>query len=73
MFNQTLTFASFLVDLAIVAAYYFAATPHIVDIGGNLGSLLIEILLANPHLKGTLFDRPTVIESAKKALTSPNK
>ncbi len=35
------------------------------DIGGAHGSLLASILRANPHLDGTLFDLPPVIEDAR--------
>lgn len=37
---------------------------HIVDVGGGDGTFLARILEANPHMQGTIFDRPHVIERA---------
>lgn len=53
---------------AIVAAYDFGEFTTIVDVGGGHGALLVEILKANPHPRGILFDLPTVVESAKGLL-----
>jgi len=36
----------------------------LVDIAGGHGLLLAEILKANPHMQGVLFDLPSVIEGA---------
>ena len=41
---------------------------RVVDVGGAGGALLVPLLEANPSLKGTLFDRPHVIEG--QAFTS---
>ena len=38
----------------------------LMDIGGGDGSLIIEIVKANNHLKGAVFDRPEVAEIANK-------
>jgi hypothetical protein len=35
---------------------------HVVDVGGGNGSLCLEVLAANPHLDGTVFDRPSVVQ-----------
>jgi hypothetical protein len=51
---------------AVTAAYDFSKIKSIVDVGGGNGVLLAEILKANPHLQGTLFDLPNVIERAKQ-------
>lgn len=42
-------------------------SPHqsLLDLGGSSGTLLIDILNKNPHLKGILFDLPNVIKIAK--------
>lgn len=37
----------------------------VVDIGGGRGTLLIELLLARPALRGLLFDRPHVVHHAQ--------
>jgi hypothetical protein len=41
-----------------------------VDIGGGNGSQLIEILQANPTMRGIIFDLPHVIERAKAPIAA---
>jgi hypothetical protein len=50
---------------AVQEAYDFSGINSITDIGGGNGSQLIELLKANPGIRGTLFDLPHVIERAK--------
>lgn len=40
----------------------------VVDVGGGHGGLLIQLLRAQPSLRGVLFDRPAMIEGARKAI-----
>jgi hypothetical protein len=40
----------------------FSTTTHLCDIGGGQGHLLCHLLERYPHLRGTLFERPSVIE-----------
>ena len=54
----------------IANAYDFSSFNTIVDIGGGDGALLTGILSAHPKLRGTLFDRPDVIERARGVLAS---
>jgi SAM-dependent methyltransferase len=49
---------------AVAAAYDFGGARHVVDVGGGQGRLLATILRAHPGLRGTLLDRPEVVESA---------
>lgn len=49
---------------AVVANYDFSGLAHIVDVAGGQGTLLAEILKANPTARGTLFEMPHVIERA---------
>lgn len=42
---------------------------NIIDVGGASGSYTIAFLRANPALRATLFDRPQVVEMARKRLT----
>ena len=51
---------------AIAAAYDFSRLGTVVDVGGGNGALLIGILGANPALHGIVFDRPQVIDGAKR-------
>jgi len=47
-----------LAAIAVAAAYDFAPFRTVTDVGGGNGALLIGILQAHPHLRGTVFDRP---------------
>jgi hypothetical protein len=53
---------------AVLSAYDFSDVRHIVDVGGGEGTLLCEILKANTHLQGTLFDCPAIAESARNVV-----
>jgi precorrin-6B methylase 2 len=53
---------------AIADAYDFEDVTTIVDIGGGHGTLLIDILTAHPHLRGTVFDLPHVVEGAHRSI-----
>jgi len=52
---------------ALVEAYDFSAFEHIVDVGGGHGAKLFAILAANPRVRGTLYDLPSVVEGAPAA------
>jgi DNA-binding transcriptional ArsR family regulator len=54
--------------VSITTAYDFTRFGTIVDVGGGQGGLLAEILSANPHLHGVLFDMPTVVAGAAEKL-----
>jgi SAM-dependent methyltransferase len=41
---------------SLVTNYDFSTARRLVDIGGGYGAILGEILIANPHLHGVLFD-----------------
>ena len=44
----------------------FSGVSYVVDVGGGDGSNLIELARNWPHLKGTVFDSPTVCEIARQ-------
>lgn len=46
--------------------YDFSQAHKVVDVGGGYGTLMISILKHNPHLKGVIFDQPSVVEGAKR-------
>ncbi len=53
-------------DAATVPAFYdFSRFGSIVDVGGGHGAQLVEILRANPRLRGTVFDTPYVVVGAR--------
>ena len=53
-------------SLAVATAYDFSRSGKVADIGGGDGTMLVAILEHNPHLRGVLFDRPGVVERARK-------
>jgi hypothetical protein len=55
---------------AVVAAYDFAASGTLVDVGGGHGALLAAILRANPGLQGILYDAALVLPGAEALLTA---
>ncbi len=55
---------------ALVEAFDFGTAKNVVDIGGGMGSLLIELLNRWPHLHGVLYDQAHVIEAATPRLQS---
>jgi len=54
----------------MLEAYDFSKFETLMDIGGGNGSLLVEVLRANPKLKGVLFDQDHVIEAARGFMES---
>jgi hypothetical protein len=68
IFNAAMTGLSSGVVEALVAAYDFSTTRVLVDVAGGEGALLAAILVANPHLRGILFDLPHVVATARPLL-----
>ncbi|MDF1699945.1 MAG: methyltransferase [Planctomycetota bacterium] len=52
----------------ITAHYDFSGFEHLVDVGGNRGTLLLDVLEHTDKPRGTIFDLPPVIEVARGAL-----
>lgn len=66
MFDAAMTGMSAQLVQTIVAAYDFGRFAAIADIGGGQGLVLTGILQAHPATRGVLFDRPSVIEGARR-------
>jgi hypothetical protein len=66
-FGQAMTMLR-VISRPITEAYDFSGVGTLVDVGGGQGSRMIEVLQAQPHLRGVLFDRPGVVEPARVAL-----
>jgi SAM-dependent methyltransferase len=71
-FSRAMGNISALVAQGTVQHYDFSRTQHIVDVGGADGGLLLAILDVNPHVRGTVFDRPHVVEAARQAIHAKN-
>jgi hypothetical protein len=65
-FNKGMTDVSSILAYAILIAYDFAGLPFIVDVGGGEGTLLRKILELNPEARGTVFDVPAVVATARR-------
>jgi len=57
-----------LAAMAVAAVYDFGSLRTLVDVGGGNGALLIGILKAHSHLRGTVFDQPPAAERARKQI-----
>jgi hypothetical protein len=55
---------------AVVAAYDFADTRTVVDVGGGQGTLMASILQVQPNARGVLFDLPHVIATSRTHMAS---
>jgi len=53
---------------AIVDAYDFAGLRTLTDVGGGLGVLIAEILIANPSMNGIVAETPSVIPGARRTI-----
>src|SRR5262249_24228110 len=53
---------------AVVAAFDFASLGRLVHVGGGHGTLLAQILKANPKLRGAVFEQPQVLTGARANL-----
>jgi hypothetical protein len=67
-FDQAMSEPTRIAAVAVAATYDFASLRSVVDVGGGNGALLIGILKAHPHLRGTVFDQPSVAERARKQI-----
>jgi hypothetical protein len=64
IFHEAMTALSMIDSPAVAEAYNFEGIRSIVDVGGGHGLLLATILKRNPHLRGTLYEVPHVVEGA---------
>jgi len=55
---------------AIVDVYDFSDINTLTDVGGGIGALMAEILIANPLMNGVVADIPSVIRKARKIIRS---
>ncbi|MCP9785851.1 acetylserotonin O-methyltransferase [Cyanobium sp. N5-Cardenillas] len=61
IFDGAMTDFSRVETEGLLAAYDFSGIKHLVDVGGGRGGLLQTVLRHHGHLRGTLFDQPTVV------------
>jgi len=63
VFKAAMTSLSSGVVDAVVRSYDFSGIGVLLDVGGGEGALLAAILVANPSLRGILFDQPHVVRT----------
>lgn len=71
IFNDAMTELSMIDGPAVAEAYNFEGIHSIVDVAGGHGFLLATILERNPHLRGTLYEAPHVVEGATNGPLKP--
>jgi hypothetical protein len=54
----------------LFAGYDWAAVGHVVDLGAGNGELLVRLLSAFPHLRGTILDLPGSVAVAQRNLAA---
>eukprot|EP01103_Thecamoeba_quadrilineata_P007590 TRINITY_DN17444_c0_g1_i1.p1 TRINITY_DN17444_c0_g1~~TRINITY_DN17444_c0_g1_i1.p1 ORF type:complete len:342 (+),score=78.27 TRINITY_DN17444_c0_g1_i1:61-1086(+) len=70
VFDESMTSLSRVVTKAVAATYDFSQASTVADIGGGHGLLLSTVLIANPKLKGILFDQQSVVDGTGELLKS---
>lgn len=70
-FHGAMTNLSSIESPAVAEVCDFEGLHSVVDVAGGHGLLLATILQRNPHMKGTLYDTPVVIEGAKSGPLEP--
>jgi 2,7-dihydroxy-5-methyl-1-naphthoate 7-O-methyltransferase len=50
----------------VAALYPWDDVNHVVDVGGGNGTLIVALLTAHPHLRGTVVDQPGPAKSANE-------
>jgi O-methyltransferase domain/Dimerisation domain len=68
IFDDAMSTVSGFVGSAIARTYDFTRIHHVIDVGGGHGKILASILGSHPHLRGTVFDLPRVVEGAPSLL-----
>lgn len=67
-FNAHMVEQTTRVATGFVAEYDFAGVSTVADVGGGNGALLTAVLIANPQMRGVLFDLPAGLDGAAAAL-----
>jgi hypothetical protein len=70
-FDAAMTGLSMIDGPAVADSYNFSEIHSIVDVAGGHGLLLATIMTRNPHLKGTLYEAPHVLEKCRSGPLTP--
>ena len=72
VFDEAMTSLTAGDAVAVLGAYDFSGLTKVVDVGGGHGSLLRAVLKDYPDARGTLFDLPHVVDSARQYFEQDN-
>lgn len=72
IFDAAMSDGSNAVSAVVTRFYDFSPFHTIVDVGGGAGKFLAAVLTAFPHLQGTVFDQPHVVEGASEQIAASN-
>jgi O-methyltransferase/methyltransferase family protein len=64
VFNEAMRSMTTPMTSTVTAAYDWSRFAVIADIGGGIGTQLVDILDAHPECRGVLFDQPEVVSTA---------
>lgn len=70
IFNEANAIKAATSHRVIIDAYDFSGVQKLLDVGGGVGTLMIEILKAYPELQGIIADLPPVAQEANKLIHS---
>ena len=65
MFNRMMLAAHGAEPAAVAEAYDFSPIDRLVDVGGGIGTMLINVLGRHPDVTGVLYDFPSVVAEGK--------
>jgi hypothetical protein len=72
IFQQASGFKASHTHRLVLDVYNFANIETLTDIGGGSGDLMVEVLRAHPHMKGSVAERPYVIPLLEATIAKNN-
>jgi hypothetical protein len=73
LFQEAMKEKSKAVIKSAILSYDFSKFQSVYDIGGGYGQFMQALLNAHPHLSGTLFELPEIVEKIKQSPQSNDK
>ncbi|MDQ1506600.1 MAG: hypothetical protein QOD57_4327 [Actinomycetota bacterium] len=70
MFNRMMLATHGAEPAAVAEAYDFSSISRLVDVGGGIGTMLVNVLGRHPDVTGVLYDFPSVVAEGKVAVTA---
>ncbi len=73
IFHKANAFKAASTHKAIIEVFDFSRFRTLMDVGGGLGTLMMEILMANPSLKGTVAEQPEILPLIEEQISRNNQ